>query len=277
MMNNRFEAPTPEQLAQRLDKIPDDVMVRCPVCQTTFLAHDAIDKTCPECGYGLRLGARERIMMVTDQFEEIDREVTIPARFNDLQYRQKISQAKKKTQQNESVVTGFATIGRQACGLAVMDSRFIMGSLGSATGEKLTRLFEQARQRQLPVVVFTTSGGARMQEGIHSLMQMTKVSQAVSELQAAGLAYLVVLTDPTMGGVTASFAMQGDIILAEPHTMVGFAGRRVIEQTIKQTPPADFQRAETLLEHGFIDAIVPRPQLKQTLARLLTWHAGGTQ
>lgn len=274
-MNNRFETPTPAQLAQRLDRIPDDVLTRCPHCQQSFLLHEAVMKTCPHCAYGLRLGAQERIAMITDQFQELDHDVTVPRRFNDLRYRQKISQARQRTGHNESVVTGLAQIGRQHCALAVMDSRFIMGSLGSATGEKLTRLFERAIQDQLPVVVFTTSGGARMQEGIQSLMQMTKVSQAVGTLQAAGLAYIVVLTDPTMGGVTASFAMQGDVILAEPHAMVGFAGRRVIEQTIKQTPPADFQQAETLLAHGFIDAVVPRPQLKKTLGRLLAWHRGG--
>ena len=153
-----------------------------------------------------------------------------------------------------------------------MDAHFIMGSLGSVTGEKITRLFEYATEHNLPVILFTASGGARMQEGIHSLMQMAKCSNAVKQHSNAGLLYITVLTDPTTGGVTASFAMQGDIILAEPHALIGFAGRRVIEQTIMQQPPADFQQAETLLQNGFVDAIVQRKDLKQTLHHLLKMH-----
>lgn len=271
-MTSKFETPTPSELSQRTDKIPDNLMHRCPICHQVMTHYQSTDKTCPNCGYGFRLTARERVEAITDTFEEIDRDVTIPSRFDDSLYRQKIERAKQATRLNESVLTGFASINRQQCGLAIMDSHFIMGSLGSATGEKLTRLFEAAKQKRVPVVLFAASGGARMQEGMNSLMQMAKVSQAVADFQAAGLAYIVVLTDPTMGGVTASFATQGDVILAEPHAMIGFAGRRVIEQTIKQAPPQDFQRAETLLAHGLIDAIVQRVDLKQTLSQLLQWH-----
>ncbi|HAB49681.1 MAG TPA: acetyl-CoA carboxylase carboxyl transferase subunit beta, partial [Lactobacillus sp.] len=153
-----------------------------------------------------------------------------------------------------------------------MDPYFIMGSLGKVTGEKLTRLFERATKEKLPVVVFTASGGARMQEGIHALMQMAKVSNAVAKHSEAGLLYIAVLTDPTTGGVTASFGMQGDLILAEPHALVGFAGKRVIEQTMHQRIPADLQSAETVLKNGFIDAIVKRQDQKQTLAQLLRFH-----
>ncbi|MCT2868170.1 acetyl-CoA carboxylase carboxyltransferase subunit beta, partial [Fructilactobacillus fructivorans] len=152
---------------------------------------------------------------------------------------------------------------------------FVMASLGTATGEILARLFEMATKKNLPVIVFTASGGARMQEGIHSLMQMAKVSEAVAEHSKAGLLYISVLGDPTTGGVTASFAMQGDILLSEPHALIGFAGRRVIEKTIQQRPPKDFQRSETLLKNGFLDDIVKRSELKPTLSKLLKWHEVG--
>ena len=169
-------------------------------------------------------------------------------------------------------MTGEATIGSHAIALGIMDSHFIMGSMGTIVGEKITRLFEKALEQQLPVVIFTASGGARMQEGIFSLMQMAKISAAVKRHHQAGLFYLTVLTDPTTGGVTASFAMEGDIILAEPQALIGFAGRRVIEQTIKQELPEDFQKAEFLLEHGFVDQIVPRTQLRQRILDLINIH-----
>lgn len=158
--------------------------------------------------------------------------------------------------------------------LAIMDSTFIMASMGTVVGEKITRLFEMATAEQLPVVIFTASGGARMQEGIMSLMQMAKISAAVKKHSNAGLLYITVLTDPTTGGVTASFAMLGDIILAEPQSLIGFAGRRVIEQTVRQTLPDDFQKAEFLLKHGFVDAIVKRQEMREKLALLLKFHGG---
>lgn len=173
---------------------------------------------------------------------------------------------------DEAVLTGKATINGQIVAIGVMDANFIMGSMGTVVGEKITRLFEKAVAEELPVVLFTASGGARMQEGIFSLMQMAKISAAVKRHSNAGLLYITVLTDPTTGGVTASFAMEGDVILAEPQTLVGFAGRRVIEQTIRQQLPDDFQKAEFLLQHGFIDQIVPRMMLKDRLSQLLAFH-----
>lgn len=170
-------------------------------------------------------------------------------------------------------MTGKATIGGQPVALGIMDSHFIMASMGTVVGEKITRLFELAIEERLPVVLFTASGGARMQEGIMSLMQMAKISAAVKRHSNAGL-YLTVLTDPTTGGVTASFAMEGDIILAEPQTLVGFAGRRVIESTVRENLPDDFQKAEFLQEHGFVDAIVKRQDLPATISRLLRMHGG---
>lgn len=179
---------------------------------------------------------------------------------------------KEKTGLDEAVLTGKATINGQIVAIGVMDANFIMGSMGTVVGEKITRLFEKAVDEELPVVLFTASGGARMQEGIFSLMQMAKISAAVKRHSNAGLLYITVLTDPTTGGVTASFAMEGDVILAEPQTLVGFAGRRVIEQTIRQQLPDDFQKAEFLLQHGFIDQIVPRMMLKDRLSQLLAFH-----
>ncbi|MFQ7235800.1 MAG: acetyl-CoA carboxylase carboxyltransferase subunit beta, partial [Enterococcus hulanensis] len=188
------------------------------------------------------------------------------------EYLAKIETTKEKTGLDEAVLTGKATINNQTVAIGVMDANFIMGSMGTVVGEKITRLFEKALTEKLPVVLFTASGGARMQEGIFSLMQMAKISAAVKRHSNAGLLYITVLTDPTTGGVTASFAMEGDIILAEPQTLVGFAGRRVIEQTIRQQLPDDFQKAEFLLQHGFIDQIVPRMKLRDRLSQLLAFH-----
>ena len=209
--------------------------------------------------------------LLTDNFEEMDAdiEMTTP---DFPGYAEKLARAKSQTDLGESVLTGVANIEGEQMALGVMDSYFMMGSLGSMTGEKITRLFEYATAHQLPVVLFTASGGARMQEGINSLMQMAKVSAAVAAHQEAGLLYLVVLTDPTTGGVTASFAMQGDVTLAEPHALVGFAGARVIESTIHEKLPKDFQRVETLLENGFVDKIVPRAELGQIIAKIVKLH-----
>lgn len=187
---------------------------------------------------------------------------------------EKLAATKEKTRLDEAVVTGVATIKGQKTALAIMDSHFIMASMGTVVGEKITRLFEHAIEEKLPVVIFTASGGARMQEGIMSLMQMAKISAAVKRHSNAGLLYLTVLTDPTTGGVTASFAMEGDIILAEPQTLIGFAGRRVIENTVRETLPDGFQKSEFLKEHGFVDAIVKRTELADTIATLLSFHGG---
>lgn len=254
------------------NRIPDDLFLACPYCGAqSYSKALGPYRVCGNCGYGFRLQARERVALMTDDFTEFDTEIQIVG--DDFPgYEEKLNRARQQTELNDSVLTGVATLVGEQTALAIMDSYFIMGSLGTITGEKITRLFEYATQHELPVVLFAASGGARMQEGIKSLMQMAKVSAAVAAHQSAGLAYLVVLTDPTMGGVTASFAMQGDVTLAEPHALIGFAGRRVIEQTIHEKLPKEFQRAEQLLEHGYIDAIVQRKDLTATLAHLLHLH-----
>ena len=252
------------------DKVPDGLILNCPKCHTEIFA-DNLDKyaTCPNCNYGFRIAARKRLPWLVDHFTEWDAEIEPSDPLDFPNYEQKIAKAKKASKLNESVLTGQATINKINFALGIMDPTFIMGSLGQMTGEKLTRLFERATQKKLPVVLFTASGGARMQEGILSLMQMAKVSNAVARHSAAGLLYIVVLTDPTTGGVTASFASEGDITLAEPHALVGFAGRRVIEQTIHEKISSDLQSAENVLKNGFIDHIIKRQDEKQTLAWLL--------
>ncbi|MEJ6348915.1 acetyl-CoA carboxylase carboxyltransferase subunit beta [Holzapfeliella sp. He02] len=257
-----------------MDHIPSNTMMACPYCQAKFFKTQLDEfRQCPECHYGFRIMAYDRIKLLCDDFSETEKELAPSATdFPEEKYQAKIKQAKAKTGLNESVLTGLAKIADQDFALGVMDPYFIMGSLGSQTGEKLTRLFELATKKKLPVVLFTASGGARMQERIFSLMQMAKVSRAVSEHKKAGLFYLTVLTDPTTGGVTASFAMQGNITMAEPHALIGFAGQRVIEQTIHQKAPKDFQRAETLMKNGFVDLITPRDKQKEVIAKLLRWH-----
>lgn len=192
-------------------------------------------------------------------------------------YEVKISELQEKTGLREAIITGQCTIGGNSCLIGVMDSKFLMASMGSAVGEKIVRLFERAMEKKLPVVLFTASGGARMHEGILSLMQMAKVSGAVGRHSEMGLLYITVLTDPTTGGVTASFAMLGDIILSEPGALIGFAGRRVIEGTIGEKLPMDFQSAEFNLQNGFVDAIVPRNEMKDKLSLLLALHKEGRE
>lgn len=254
------------------DRIPDGLFLACPYCGAQMYNKQLGEfRVCANCGYGFRLQARERVSLLTDSFEEMDADIQMTnPEFPG--YADKLARAQSQTELGESVLTGLATIEKQKVALGVMDSYFMMGSLGSMTGEKITRLFEYATSHRLPVVLFTASGGARMQEGIQSLMQMAKVSAAVAQHQEAGLLYLVVLTDPTTGGVTASFAMQGDITLAEPHALVGFAGARVIESTIHEKLPKDFQRVETLLENGFVDQIVPRESLAPMIAKIVKLH-----
>ena len=229
---------------------------------------------CPSCGLYGRLFARTRIKLTADKdsFRELwgNLESANPLDFDG--YEDKIRNLQEKTRMREAVVTGVCTIGGIKTAVGVMDSHFFMASMGSVVGEKLTRLFEYATLKDFPVVLFTASGGARMQEGIISLMQMAKVSAAVQRHSRAGLLYITVLTDPTTGGVTASFASLGDVILAEPHATIGFAGRRVIEGTIGETLPDDFQSAEFLQSHGFCDKIVPRNQMKRTIEELLRLH-----
>ena len=235
----------------------------------------ANDLVCP-CGYHFRMKARQRIQMIADKgsFHEMYSGMKAENPLNFPGYKDKVETVRTASGEEEAVVCGTATIGKQKCCLFVMESYFMMGSMGSAVGEKITSLFEYAIQHRLPVIGFTVSGGARMQEGLLSLMQMAKTSAAVKRHSDAGLLYIAVLTDPTTGGVTASFAMEADIILAEPGATVGFAGARVVEQTTKKALPEGFQKSEFVLEHGFIDNIIPRSNQKKYLTELLKMHDG---
>ena len=231
---------------------------------------------CRYCGEHMRIGARKRIALLFDDgsFEETNAGVQSGNPLEFPEYEGKLEKARAASNESESVITGFARLDGRSTAVFSMDPFFMMGSMGSVTGEKITRLFEEATERRLPVIGFTVSGGARMQEGILSLMQMAKTTAAVGRHSEAGLLYITVLTDPTTGGVDASFAMEGDIIIAEPNALIGFAGPRVIEQTIRQKLPAGFQRAEFQLEKGFVDMICDRREMKSMLSRLLKLHSG---
>ncbi|HFI0715626.1 TPA: acetyl-CoA carboxylase, carboxyltransferase subunit beta [Streptococcus suis] len=266
-----------ESAPQAKPEVPDELFSKCPACKEILYKKDlGLEKTCQHCSYNFRITAQERLALTVDKgsFEELFTGIETKNPLDFPNYLEKLAATRQKTGLDEAVLTGKATIGGQPVALGIMDSHFIMASMGTVVGEKITRLFELATEEQLPVVLFTASGGARMQEGIMSLMQMAKISAAVKRHSNAGLFYLTVLTDPTTGGVTASFAMEGDIILAEPQTLVGFAGRRVIESTVRENLPDDFQKAEFLQEHGFVDAIVKRQDLPATISRLLRMHGG---
>lgn len=262
--------------------IPEDLWFQCPRCRTATLRDEFARnlKVCPKCGYHSRIAATERLALTvdSDSFSAFDTTMHSLNPIEFPEYEQKVEALSEKTGLRDAVVTGQCRIDGEQSVIGVMDSRFMMASMGSVVGEKITRAFEYATRARLPVVLFTASGGARMQEGIISLMQMAKTSAAVARHSDAGLLYITVMTDPTTGGVTASFASLGDIILIEPKALVGFAGRRVIEGTIHQHLPDDFQSAEFQLEHGFADAIVTRAEIKTTLGRLLRMHTkGGAQ
>lgn len=247
----------------------------CPACRAYIPVSELWDNqgVCA-CGYHFRPNARQRIHWLTDPGSFAERDAQLESRdlLNFPGYTKKLKNCFVASREKEAVVTGTASIDGHPCALFVMEPGFMMGSMGTVVGEKLTRLFEYAQQEGLPVIGYTVSGGARMQEGTLSLMQMAKVSGAVKRHSDAGGLYLTVLTDPTTGGVTASFAMEGDIILSEPGAMIGFAGTRVIEQTTNKKLPEGFQRAEFLLEHGFVDLIVPRTGQREILSRLLFAH-----
>lgn len=256
-------------------EVPDELFSQCPGCKYTIYQKDlGSERICPHCGYTFRISAQERLALTIDMgtFLEMFKGIETQDPLNFPGYRKKLTLMREKTGLDEAVVTGTALIKGEKVALGIMDSNFIMASMGTVVGEKITRLFEYATAEKLPVVLFTASGGARMQEGIMSLMQMAKISAAVKRHSNAGLFYLTILTDPTTGGVTASFAMEGDIILAEPQSLVGFAGRRVIENTVREDLPEDFQKAEFLLEHGFVDAIIKRRELPDTIACLVRLH-----
>lgn len=248
----------------------------CKQCGTEIPYEKYVENhcICPECGAYFRMRAVERLDATVDKgtFQEIDKKLKSKNPIDFPDYAQKLEKAEKASGLSEGVVCGTAKIDGTDCALFVMDSAFMMGSMGTVVGEKITRIFEKATALGLPVVGFITSGGARMQEGIFSLMQMAKVSGAVKRHSEAGLLYIAVLTDPTTGGITASFAMQGDIIIAEPKALIGFAGQRVVEQTTGEKLPEGFQRAEFQLEHGFVDLIEERPRMTYTIAKLLKLH-----
>ena len=267
--HNAARAPRPE--------VPEGLLRKCNKCGAAIITEDVKKGyyICPKCGGYFRVHAYRRTQMVIDEgtFEEWDHDLVGGNPVDYKGYPEKVQALQEKTGLREAVVTGKGKIGGRDTVIAVCDGRFLMASMGWAVGEKITRAVERATEEKLPVIIFACSGGARMQEGITSLMQMAKTSAALERHSKAGLLYVSVLTEPTTGGVTASFAMLGDIILAEPGALIGFAGPRVIEQTIRQKLPKGFQRAEFLVEHGFVDDIVRRENLKETLGKILELHA----
>lgn len=276
--DRRKATPMGQQHQER--EIPDGLWHKCSSCSALTYIKDLRNNlmVCPECGHHMQVSSSERIAQLTDpgSWTEINGQLRScdPLEFRDRKpYSTRLRETQESTGLSDSVVTGLGNVEGYGIALGVMDFRFMGGSMGSVVGEKLTRLIETATQKNLPVAIVCASGGARMQEGILSLMQMAKISGALELHRQASLLYIPILTHPTTGGVTASFAMLGDIILAEPKAMIAFTGRRVIEQTLKQKIPDDFQSAEYLLEHGFVDAVVPRTQLKQTLATIIHMHS----
>lgn len=256
--------------------IPSDLLFKCPRCQTAIFKEEFVNagRICTRCGYHSRLTAHQRLEITVDKgtFVEYDANLSSVNPIDFPGYDEKVKSLMTKTGLKDAIITGECEIRGERCVIGIMDSHFMMASMGSVVGEKIARAFERAIEKNLPVILFTASGGARMQEGIVSLMQMAKTSGAVALHSEAGLFYCTVLTDPTTGGVTASFASLGDIILAEPKVLVGFAGRRVIEGTIKQRLPDEFQSAEFLKSHGFVDMIVERKRMRHVLYRLLRFH-----
>ena len=253
--------------------------VKCDNCKEIIYKEELHKNlsVCPNCGKHFRLSSRRRIKQIADEgsFEEIGKDILTKDPLNFEGYLKKVELLKEKTKIEEAVKCGNCKIENEDAILCVMDGNFLMGSMGYAVGERITLAIETAIKERLPLIIFCVSGGARMQEGMVSLMQMAKTSSALSKLNSEGLLYISVLTDPTTGGVTASFASLGDIILAEPKALIGFAGPRVIEQTIKQKLPEGFQSSEFLLEHGFIDKIVERKDMKSTLAQIIRLHKEG--
>lgn len=272
----RSKAPKPSTEEADRMQMPDDIWTKCPDCASILYTKELRRSfgVCIKCNHHFRLTASQRIPTLVDRhsFIEIDRELrsTDPLNFRDTKkYKERIKKAEKNSGSIEAVITGRARILNIPVMLGVFDFSFLGGSMGSVVGEKLARLVETGREEKRPVIIISASGGARMQEGIFSLMQMAKVSAALARLGQSHIPYISILTDPTTGGVAASFAMLGDIILAEPKALIGFAGPRVIEQTIRQKLPEGFQRSEFLLDHGMLDRIVQRSQMRDELAVIL--------
>ena len=259
--------------------VPPENAVACPRCGQDS-SHQAVSRNlylCPRCGHHFPVGAYYRLGITLDHgsFRELYPKIAAQDPLSFPGYREKLAEARQKTGLSEAAVSAVGTIDGRRCVVGVLDSQFLLGSMSAAVGEKLTLTIEYAEKNRLPLILFSASGGARMQEGILSLMQMAKTSAALGRFDKRGLLYISVLTDPTTGGVTASFASLGDVILAEPGALIGFAGPRVIQQTIGETLPEGFQRAEYQDEHGFVDAVVPRSELRETLSRLLRLHERG--
>ena len=272
--SKRIEAVPPEERVVKTE----NVFIKCDGCEAHLFKGELEDglQVCKNCNHHFRIGARERLTLLFDEgkFEELDAEVISidPLEFVDSKpYHDRLTQARETSGLPEAIINGRGTVGDHPVVAGAMDMGFIGGSMGSAVGEKVTRLIERAMKDRCAVVIFSASGGARMQEGTLSLMQMAKISAALAALDEARLPFISVLTDPTTGGVTASFAMLGDVIIAEPKALIGFAGPRVIEQTIRQKLPKDFQRSEFLLDHGMVDAIVDRRELRDYLTKLLNF------
>ncbi|MFN3480465.1 MAG: acetyl-CoA carboxylase, carboxyltransferase subunit beta [Thermodesulfovibrionales bacterium] len=270
-----FKKSKEPRLARKV-KIPEGLWVKCDNCKEIIYRKEIEKnlKVCPKCNYHFRISAQERLELLIDKdtFEEMNRDITSddPLGFRDtVSYKERIKENQKKSGLKEAVITGEARIKGYPVVIAIMDFSFLGGSMGSAVGEKIVRAAEAALAKKLPLITVSSSGGARMQEGIFSLVQMAKTSASIARLKEARVPFISILCDPTFGGVTASFAMLGDIIIAEPRSLIGFAGPRVIEQTIKQQLPENFQRAEFLLSHGMIDIVVERKDLKDMIGRIL--------
>lgn len=256
--------------------VDEKFWIKCGGCHNEIFRKDVEENfnICPKCSYHFKFSVRERINLLMDEnsFSELDKDLISSNILEFPEYEEKLENYSKKSGEKDAVITGFGKLNDLNLVLCVMNPDFMMGSMGTVVGEKITRAIELAIENKYPVVIVSASGGARMQEGIISLMQMAKTSQAISKLSENKLPYISILTDPTTGGVTASFAMLGDIIIAEPNALIGFAGPRVIEQTIKQSLPEGFQKSEFLLKHGFVDLIVDRREMKSTLYKILKIH-----
>lgn len=256
--------------------VPEGIMTKCPECKHIILTKDLIKamKVCPKCDHHFKMTAVERVDCLFDEgtFESIDNHLKTENPLGFPAYTEKVESDAKRTGLNEAVLTGIGKIDGREVAVAIMDSHFRMGSMGSVVGEKMTRAIEKATEYGIPMMIFSASGGARMQEGVLSLMQMAKTSVALNRHADKGLLYISIMTYPTTGGVSASFASVGDINIAEPKALIGFAGRRVIEQTVREKLPDDFQTAEFLLEHGQLDAVVHRAEMKATLSKIVRLH-----
>lgn len=270
---NEYRQNRPEKITR---EIPDDLFKKCSQCDSSILYETWIKHlhVCPNCNFHHRLSAIQRLELLIDEnsFVELDKKMYSKDEERFFEYRDKLQAAMYKANLNEAVVTGYGLLNRKKVAIGVMDSNFMMGSMGKVVGEKITRLIEFAAKKKYPLIIVSASGGARMQEGILSLMQMAKTSSALKKHSDEGLLYISILSDPTTGGVSASFAMLGDIIISEPNALIGFAGKRVIEQTIGEKLDDHFQKSEFLLEHGFIDFISERKNLKEKLSNILKLH-----